>query len=190
MKFLIISGNPKKDGLTFGVTAEIAKGAADGGAEVEIITTEKINRCKVCGNGWGPCRNENYCTFGEKDGFNEIQRKIKEADLLCFITPVYWGEVAEGLKALMDRLRRCEFNMFDRTGEIAGKQTLLVGVPGGSGNALLTCLQQMERFCQHTGTVIFDYIGVNRWNQVYKKQAAYNAALSMAKGVRNGDTIT
>lgn len=189
MKFLIISGNPKKDGLTFGVTSEIARGAADGGAEVEIITTESVNRCKVCGSGWGPCRNENYCSFGDDDSFNAMQRKIKDADLLCLVTPVYWGEVSEGLKALMDRLRRCEFNMFGKNGELAGKQTLLVAVPGGSGNALLTCLQQMERFCQHTGAVIFDYIGVNRWNQVYKKEAAYSAALLMAKGIKNGDTI-
>ena len=27
----------------------------------------------------------------------------------CPVTPVYWGETAEGLKSFMDRLRRCEF---------------------------------------------------------------------------------
>jgi multimeric flavodoxin WrbA len=184
MKFLIITGNPKSDGLCKSITAEIERGAADGGAEAEVITCEKIARCHGCGDGWGTCRNENTCTFGG-DGFNDLQAKVKEADLLCFISPVYWGEVAEGLKSFMDRLRRCEFN----ADGLKGKQTLLVAVPGGSGNALLTCLQQMERLCQHTGAVIFDYIGVNRWNQGYKKTAAYNAALLMAKGVKNGETI-
>jgi len=186
VKFLIISGNPKKDGLCKSITEEIERGARQGGADVEIVTTEKITRCRVCGDGWGTCRSGNICAFGE-DGYNELQEKVKNADLLCLITPVYWGETAEGLKAFMDRLRRCEFAMFGGNGILAGKQTLLVASPGGSGNGLLTCLQQMERFCQHTGAVIFDYIGVNRWNRVYKKEAAYNAALSMAKGVKNGD---
>jgi len=190
MKFLIISGNPKKDGLTCAVTAEIERGAKDGGADVEIIGCEKIPRCHVCGDGWGTCRNENTCAFG-KDGFNELQEKIKNADLLCFISPVYWGEASESLKAFMDRLRRCEFTAFGSgDGVLKGKQTLLAAVPGGSGNGLLTCLQQTERFCQHTGAVIFDYIGVNRWNQNYKKTAAYNAALLMAKGIKNGETIS
>ncbi|MDR2531301.1 MAG: flavodoxin family protein [Oscillospiraceae bacterium] len=189
MKFLIISGNPKKDGLCRDITVEIERGAKTGGADVEIVTTEKIARCHVCGDGWGTCRNENVCAFGS-DGFDELQEKIKGADLLCFITPVYWGEAAESLKAFMDRFRRCEFTVFGNgEGALKGKQTLLVASPGGSGNALLTCLQQMERFCQHTGAVIFDYIGVNRWNQSYKKAAAYNAALLMAKGIKNGETL-
>jgi multimeric flavodoxin WrbA len=188
MKLLIITGNPKSTGLCKSITEEIERGAKKGGAEVEVATAGTISRCHVCGDGWGTCRNENVCTFGE-DGFRHVQGKIKEADLLCFITPVYWGEAAEGLKALIDRLRRCEFTAFGGEGLLKGKQTLLVAVPGGSGNGLLTCLQQMERLCQHTGAVIFDYIGVNRWNQGYKKDAAFNAAMLMAQGVKNGDTV-
>ncbi|MDR2559823.1 MAG: flavodoxin family protein [Oscillospiraceae bacterium] len=188
MKFLIITGNPKSGGLTCAVTEEIKRGAKDGGAEVEIADCGTITRCRVCGDGWGTCRNENTCAFGD-NGFNELQAKIKEADLLCIISPVYWGEMSESLKAFADRLRRCEFAASAIEGALKGKQTLLAAVPGGSGNALLTCLQQMERFCQHTGAVVFDYIGVNRWNQGYKKTAAYNAALLMAKGVKNGETV-
>ncbi|MCL1823727.1 MAG: flavodoxin family protein [Oscillospiraceae bacterium] len=192
MKFLIISGNPKKDGLCKSITDEIIRGAEEAGAEVEVVTTKNIARCIVCGDGWGKCRNENFCALGKtnsSDNFNELHEKVKQADLLCFVSPVYWGEVSESLKAFMDRLRRCEFNAFGGTGVLAGKQTLLIASPGGSGNGLLTCLQQMERFCQHTGAVIFDYIGVNRWNQGYKIPAAYNAAKLMAGGVKNGETV-
>jgi multimeric flavodoxin WrbA len=187
MKFLIISGNPKSDGLCKLITEEIERGAKKGGAEVEVATMGTLARCRVCGDGWGTCREKNVCAFGD-DGYNHLHDKIKEAELLCFITPVYWGEVAEGLKSFMDKLRRCEFAAFGGDGVLKGKQTLLAAVPGGSGNGLLTCLQQMERFCQHTGAVIFDYIGVNRWNQGYKKTAAYEAALLMAQGVKNGET--
>jgi hypothetical protein len=54
---------------------------------------------------------------------------------------------------------------------------------------MLTCLEQMDRFCRHTGAVIFDYIGINRWNHDYKKAAAYAAAKAMAAGRRAGETV-
>jgi hypothetical protein len=46
----------------------------------------------------------------------------------------------------------------------------------------------MDRFCRHTGAVIFDYIAVNRWNNDYKKKAAYAAARAIAEGRKNGET--
>jgi NAD(P)H-dependent FMN reductase len=67
--------------------------------------------------------------------------------------------MAEALKGFFDRLRRCDFG---QQGVLAGKQILLIASAGGSGNGLLTCLEQMDRFCRHTGAVIFDYIGINR----------------------------
>ncbi|MCL2696683.1 MAG: flavodoxin family protein [Oscillospiraceae bacterium] len=188
MKFFILTGNPKSDGLCKLITEEIERGAKAGGAEVEVATCGKVERCRVCSDGWGTCRNSNICEFGD-DGFNHLQKKMQQADLFCIISPVYWGEMAEGLKSFTDKLRRCEFAASTIDGALKGKQTLLVASAGGSGNALLPCLQQMERFCQHTGAVIFDCIGVNRWNQSYKKTAAYNAAKLMAEGVKNGETI-
>jgi len=185
MKFLIITGNPKHEGLCYSITEAVRQGASDGGAEVEILTTEKLARCRVCGDGWGTCRNENRCAFGN-DGFNETQGKAKAADALCLITPVYWGEAAEGLKIFFDKLRRCEFG---QNGGLAGKQALLIASPGGSGNGMLTCLEQMDHFCCHTRMVIFDYIGVNRWNSDYKRTVAYEAAKAIADGRKNGDTV-
>jgi len=185
MKFLIITGNPKHDGLCHDVTEAIRRGVVDGGADVDILTVEKLDRCCVCGDGWGTCLEANHCAFGG-DGFDAAQEKVKDADALCLITPVYWGEIAEGMKCFFDRLRRCEFG---QNGALSGKQILLVASPGGSGNGLLTCLEQMDRFCRHTGAVIFDYIGINRWNNDYKKVAAYEAAKAMASGRKNGETV-
>ena len=86
----------------------------------------------------------------------------------------------------MDRLRRCEFNQMDT---LRNKQILIIATPGGTGNGLLSCFEQMDRFCRHTGAVIFDYIGANRWNNDYKKQAAKAAGRALASGRKNGDTI-
>jgi len=187
MKYLIVSGNPKKDGLTHAVTEEIMRGASDGGAEAEILNANGMETCRCCGDGWGNCIDQNECAFGEGN-FNKAQEAIRNADVLCIITPVYWWEVAEGLKSLMDRLRRCNRGI-DRAGPLFGKQVLLVAVPGGSGNGMLPCLEQMSRFCSHTGMKVFDCIGVNRWNSDYKKIAAYSAARAMAEGRKSGETV-
>jgi multimeric flavodoxin WrbA len=193
MKFLVLSGNPKGDGLCHGVTREILRGAAEGGADTELLSVEKLGRCHVCGDGWGTCRKQHRCSFGN-DGFDAAGEALEQAGALCLISPVYWGEMAEGLKSFIDRLRRCEASKRFSGGEAAksilsGKQILLVASPGGSGNGALSCLEQMDRFARHTEAVIFDYITVNRWNQDYKKKAAYAAAKAIAEGRKNGDTL-
>jgi multimeric flavodoxin WrbA len=193
MNYLIITGNPKHDGLCHAVTNEVRKGAEAGGADVDTLKVEKLQRCRVCDSGWGTCREQHTCAFG-KDGFTEAQAKTRKADMFCFITPVYWGEMEESLKSFFDRIRRCEFDMpwggqRDKKPALSGKQVLLIASPGGSGNGMLTCLEQMDRFCRHTGAVIFDYIGINRWNNDYKKTAAFEAAKAMANGRKNGENI-
>lgn len=186
MKICILSGNPKRDGLCQSIIDAAGTGAAEGGAEVDQIRLcdFKLIRCQVCEDGWGHCRDENYCKYG-KDGFNEIKERLETSDAIILATPVYWGETSELLKSFIDRLRRCEFN-----GKIMrNKQVLIIASAGGTGNGLLTCLEQMDRFCRHTGAAIFDYIGVNRWNSDYKRQAAKAAAYAMANGRKNGETV-
>ncbi|MDR1971427.1 MAG: flavodoxin family protein [Treponema sp.] len=134
MKFLLITGNPKQKGLCFNLTAEILRGAREGGAETETLRVDALERCHVCAEGWGACREQHRCSFGD-DGFNEAQEAIGKADAFCFVSPVYWGEMAEALKCFFDRLRRCEaakqFAGRAADSVFAGKQVLLAASPGG-----------------------------------------------------------
>jgi len=188
MKICVLSGNPKNDGLCQTIIDEVINSAKKTGAEIDEVRLADSHfiRCQVCGEGWGTCRDENFCSFGEEDGFNEMKSRVDESDALVIATPVYWGETSEALKSFIDRLRRCEFG--NKTGA-EKKQVLLIASAGGSGNGILTCLEQMDRFCRHMGFPIFDYIGVNRWNADYKKTAAGLAAHNMAIGRKNGDTV-
>jgi multimeric flavodoxin WrbA len=169
MKICILSGNPKENGLCQAIIDATKLGATEGGAEVDEIRLcdFKLIRCQVCGDGWGPCRDENYCTYGN-DGFNEIKDRIQSSDAVILVSPVYWGETSEALKSFMDRLRRCEFNGKET---LRDKQVLLIASAGG------------------TGAIIFDYIGVNRWNNDYKHLAAKTAAYAMASGRKNGEKV-
>ena len=187
MKICILSGNPKKQGLTQSVIDAAKLGAVEAGAEVVEMRLGdfEMGRCQVCGSGWGPCRSDNFCAYGS-DGFDEVKAQVEACDAIILASPVYWGETSEALKCFLDRLRRCEFG---QAGILSNKQVLIIAVPGGSGNGLLSCLEQMERFCRHTGAIIFDYIGVNRWNSDYKRIAAKSAAHALAMGRKNGDTV-
>jgi multimeric flavodoxin WrbA len=179
MKVVVLSGTPKFEGLSVSCVAAAVAGAEKAGASVAVIDLCKtaIGRCKVCGDGWGICRNEHVCAYGE-DGFNEVSREIAGADALVIQSPVYWGETSEALKSFLDRFRRCEA-LKEKTA-LTGKEVLLIAAPGGSGNGLLTCLGQMERAVQNLRGHVFDYIGVNRWNQEYKLRAIEAAAEALA----------
>jgi len=187
MKISIVSGNPKTEGLCQSVIEAAKQGALEAGAEVDEIRLcdSDMVRCQVCGNGWGPCRKENYCTFGS-DGFEDARSRIRNSDAVILATPVYWGETTEAFKSFIDRLRRCEF---DQTGVLRDKQVMLIASAGGTGNGILTCLEQMDRFCRHTGAVIYDYIGINRWNNDYKRVAVKASVKALANSRKNGDTI-
>ena len=75
-KILIIQGGGRPNGNTDQLVKAFAKGAVDARHEVEIISLIK-NEIKGC-LGCNACRYGKPCV--QKDGFNEMVPKIKEAD--------------------------------------------------------------------------------------------------------------
>ena len=182
MKILIITGTPKKDGLSCDCVAAAERGARAGGAEVEVarVCGMGIGHCRVCGDGWGTCEGKHSCSFGQ-DGFTELQQKIRDCDALIAQSPVYWGEQSETLKSFFDRLRRCEAPRHEG-GCMYNKPAVIIAAPGGSGKKGLTCLDQMEGVMNHLHAAMFDYFYVNRWNADYKIAAIEACAKALAGG--------
>ena len=189
MRFLVFSGTPKHEGLCDSCVKAVREGSETEGVTVEVVRVcdFPIARCAICEDGWGDCLIKHTCRFGD-DGFTDLQQKIARADAVALVTPVYWWEMTESMKAFFDRFRRCEAPRGDK-GAMAGKPVLLVASPGGSGNGMLSCLEQMERLCRHLRARIFDYIGVNRWNVDYKLAAIRSAAKALASGKLPDDVI-
>jgi len=196
MKVLIISGTPKTDGLTCSFVEKANEAVNEAGAEAEVIRLAgmKLTKCKMCGDGWGICRDEHKCIFGDEDGFNELQEKIKKADAFVYLTPVYWGEASEDMKLFMDKLRRCQATKQwdDREEEISfmiKKPSIIVAVAGGGGGGIATTFVGLELAIKHMGghewpmdkDGIFDYIAVNRWNKEYKLTALKEAIKTMVE---------
>lgn len=182
----VLSSSPNTDGLTAACARAAVNGLQSGGKDaVEIrINDENIGLCQACGNGWGTCRSDHHCQI--IDGFQDLHEKIRNAEALVLVTPVYYGEMSESMKAFTDRLRRCEASAGDRCA-FAGKQVLSIPAAGGGGGGLPTCAASMDRFIQHVKANRFDLVTVNRWNREIKLKAITGSAKAMAESLGKPD---
>lgn len=174
----ILWASPNDGGLTAACVEAAKTGVAQAGRTFEAfkLTDLGLRACQQCGSGWGPCRNENECIL--LDGFAKAHHAVRRAHGLVVVTPVYWGEMAESAKNVLDRMRRCETMTKDGS-PLYGMPMLAVAAAGGSGNGTLTTLQQMERFSQHVGLRLADAIAVKRVSREYQLPAIVDAARAL-----------
>lgn len=175
MKVLIISCSPNKDGLTAACAEQARKGAEDGGLETNVFYLNDMNvgNCQACNKGWGSCRDMHVCQI--KDGFQFVYDALQDCDALVISTPVYWGEMSESAKALLDRTRRCEGLKKDGH-YLKDKPVISIAAAGGTGNGVIGCSAQIEKWIDQVKGLKFDFIGVTRRNREYKLKAIYEAA--------------
>ena len=179
--YIIITSSPNSDGLTAACGKAAFDGitGAGGAAEIIDISAAKTEPCRICGDGWGSCRDSAKCVID--DILSELQAKIRDAEGVFLITPVYFGQPSERMKYFLDRFRRCEaFWKID--GAAAEKQIDLVAAAGGSGNGTATCLAEMEQWCRHVNAIPQERIGITRFNRELMLPAIENAGARLAKG--------
>jgi multimeric flavodoxin WrbA len=182
MNVLVVSSSPNTDGLTAACAQAALDAIRAAGQQAEELRLNDyhINICRACGHGWGSCWQEHRCE--QEDAFQELHKRFLAADGYVLVTPVYWGDPSESMKAFTDRLRRCESNREGRSGGIAGKPVLAVAAAGGSGNGTVHCLDTLERWIQHVGGRKTDFIGVTRLTRSYKLGQIAAAAQALASG--------
>lgn len=105
-KALFINGSPRKSGNTAQLLKRVMEGAADAGAEVEMVNLydRSLNykgcmscfACKVKGGRKG------VCSF--PDDLKPIMEKAVESDVLVCGSPIYCGYPSANLRAFMERL--------------------------------------------------------------------------------------
>jgi len=164
MKTFILSGSRNPKGQTARAAEALAEGLKSGGAAVQIVylAPMRIERCRQCDEaGWGLCRKEGRCVI--EDDLAGLVEKMRGADAVAFATPVYFGDIAESLKTLLDRLRRTCMNEAGKRG-IAGKPAIGVCVAGGGGGGAPNCCVILERILGICGLNILDMVPVRRQN--------------------------
>ena len=98
-KVLIISSSPRKGGNSETLAAAFAKGAwgTDNQVETIYLREKQVGFCKGC----FACLKSGHCII--QDDAVEIVAKMHDADVLVFVTPVYYYCVSGQLKTMLDR---------------------------------------------------------------------------------------
>ena len=179
MRIVIIQSSPNRDGLTAACAVAAEAGTQEAGALVENVRLNDLDvaLCAACGNGWGTCRDEHNCQV--EDDFQALHAQVASADALIVVTPVYWGQPSESLKAFLDRFRRCEARKREASA-MAGKSVLCVGAAGGSGGGTMFCLSELEHWIRHVRARGWDFIPITQRSRAYKLNAIRQAAKAMA----------
>ena len=174
----VIWASPNVDGLTAAAKNMVIEGIKSTEVEVREFHLNKLHmeHCRACGDGWGLCKAKGHCVI--KDDFEELYQSVKDAEGVVLVTAVYWHDMAECMKAFVDRMRRCETG-FGRT--MVGKKVLLVGCAGGTGRGAVYCLLNMEEALNHMQMAAVDRIPVIQFNKGYMLPAVREAGKTFAE---------
>ena len=104
MKIIVLEGSPNENGSSNMLAGNFIRGAEEAGHNIQVIDTAHMDihpctGCIHCGYE-GPC--------AQKDDVDEIRQKILDADMMVFVTPLYYYGMSAQLKTLIDRF--CAFN--------------------------------------------------------------------------------
>ena len=104
MKIVVLEGSPNKNGSSNMLANAFIQGAREVGHTIEVISAahSDIHPCTGCIR----CGYEGPCA--QKDDMERIRKSILSADMLAFVTPLYYYGMSAQLKTLVDRF--CAFN--------------------------------------------------------------------------------
>ena len=158
MKIAVLTGSPQKHGSSNLLAEQFIKGAREEGNSVFVIDAARAKvspctGCIRCGYG-GPCaqKDDMGSEYGAAHG---IKTDILGADMVVFVTPLYYYGMSAQLKTVIDRF--CAFN-----GEIQRKhmKSALIAAAwnadGWTFEALTAHYQTLVRYLnfQDMGTVL------------------------------------
>ena len=104
MRIVVLEGSPNRHGSSNLLADCFKQGAEDAGHTVEIIDAAHadVHPCTGCIH----CGSEGPCV--QKDDVERFRRQILDADMMVFVTPLYYYGMSAQLKILIDRF--CAFN--------------------------------------------------------------------------------
>ena len=99
-KVLVITTSLRAKSNSDRLAEELIRGAKDAGHEVEQISLKgkEIRFCIGCLS----CQKTQKCVL--KDDAVRIAEKVKEAETLVYVTPIYYYEMSGQMKTLLDRM--------------------------------------------------------------------------------------
>lgn len=175
---VIISSSIRNKSNSEILARQALQGALEAGNNAELITLKDkdIRFCKGC----LACQKTMKCVI--KDDVSEILEKVKSADTIVFVTPIYYYELSGQLKTLLDRLNPLypqEYSFRDvylmTTSAEEGDEVVETAVGGLKG--WIACFEK-ARFAG-----VFNGGGVNDANEVSGREDMLKAAYEFGKSI-------
>ena len=168
MKIVLLVGSRNPQGQTARAAQALLEGARAAGAQADLrlLPVQKIERCRQCNDdGWGLCRGAGKCVIA--DDFAGLVDGVRAADVAVFVTPVYFSDLSESLRAFLDRLRRITRHDSAKAG-ITGKRAVGVCVAGGGGGGAPSCSVSLDKALATIGFDVVDIVAARRQNLPHK----------------------
>ncbi len=182
LKVFILVGNRDPRGRSGRAAAALQEGLVAGGAQVESITLleKNLQGCVQRGqDGFGDCLDKGVCKLD--DDFEGLVDQVRNSDMVCFVTPVYWGGLSEVMQTFLGRLRRIGLHENGKNG-IVGKKAMGVCVAGGGGGGSINCCDLMQRILGHCEFDVLDMVPVRKQNLEHKLEVLRMTGRWLATG--------
>lgn len=141
MKITVITGSPHKDGTSALLTEKFIKGAKEAGNDVFRFDAafEDIKPCLGCGH----CRvNSSACVYN--DSMNKLNEKLIPADMVVFVTPLYYFGMSAQIKAVIDRFYADNCKLME-----SNKKAILMATAYDSNTGTMQSLEEHYKRIVH-----------------------------------------
>lgn len=172
MKCLFLAGSANPHSVSVMIAKrfiEILKQVCDQEIETNIISLQNkhVELCKGC----ECCFTRGVCPLDTDDDLVKIIKiELMKADLVVFISPIYFGNVSGGIKTIFDRLSYWSHLM-----PLYGKMG--VGIVVSDGNSYSVGLQYLSVVMESLGLSVIDNISLLRTTAA--NSTALNSVLSV-----------
>jgi multimeric flavodoxin WrbA len=152
---LVLNGAPRKTGETAKLLAAFIDGAERAGHHIESFYLQDMNihGCTGClGCSKLPKGCDNPCV--QKDDMVEIYAAFMKADMVAFVSPVYFFSISGPLKTATDRLYAAVRNLGNKGFEREG--VLLMTAGGSDYSQPIRWFEHLEKYCnwKNSGMVL------------------------------------
>ncbi|HDD42969.1 MAG TPA: flavodoxin family protein [Nitrososphaeria archaeon] len=141
IKVVGICGGHKRGGASELFCLEALKSCEEAGASTDFIhlADYEIEPCQACFD----CAPQRAGRCVLEDDFEEVSKRLLEADGLIVCSPVYFGLVSGKLKNFMDRTISLRVNGFKLRNKVGGAIAVGAARGGGQETTLLTIIVWM-----------------------------------------------
>jgi multimeric flavodoxin WrbA len=183
---LILKGSPREKGNSSLLADQVAAGARDKSAEVEIFTLQAmdIQPCSACES----CQEESPGVCIIEDDMQLLYPRLKAADAIVVATPIYWFTLSAQAKLCIDRWYAFEG---PQGSQLRGKRfgfILTYGDDDSAASGVMNAIHTYQDMCRYLKSEIVDIIhaSASAAGEINKQPAlltrAYQLGEKLAKG--------